>query len=62
MDAAKAYKVDVVPVIDSTATHKAILAAGFLPMTSYEAGVLKLFSLSAPTTNFNVSLTFTEIQ
>ena len=62
VDAAKAYKVDVVPVIDSTATHKAILAAGFLPMTSYEAGVLKLFSLSAPTTNFNVSLTFTEIQ
>ena len=62
VNAAKAYKVDVVPVIDSTATHKAILAAGFLPMTSYEAGVLKLFSLSAPTTNFNVSLTFTEIQ
>lgn len=62
VDAAKAYKVDVVPVIDSTATHKAILAAGFLPMTSYEAGILKLFSLSAPTTNFNVSLTFTEIQ
>ena len=62
VDSAKAYKVDVVPVIDSTATHKAILAAGFLPMTSYEAGVLKLFSLSAPTTNFNVSLTFTEIQ
>ena len=62
VDAAKAYKVDVVPVIDSTATHKAILAAGFLPMTSYEAGVLKLFSLSAPTTNFNISLTFTEIQ
>ena len=62
VDGAKAYKVDVVPVIDSTATHKAILAAGFLPMTSYEAGVLKLFSLSAPTTNFNVSLTFTEIQ
>ena len=62
VDAAKAYKVDVVPVIDSTATHKAILAAGFLPMTSYEGGVLKLFALNAPTTNFNVSLTFTEIQ
>ena len=62
VDSAKSYKVDVVPIIDSTATHKAILAAGFLPMTSYESGVLKLFALNAPTTNFNVSLTFTEIQ
>ena len=62
VDSAKSYKVDVVPIIDSTATHKAILAAGFLPMTSYEGGVLKLFALNAPTTNFNVSLTFTEIQ
>ena len=62
VDSTKSYKVDVVPIIDSTATHKAILAAGFLPMTSYEGGVLKLFALNAPTTNFNVSLTFTEIQ
>ena len=62
IDSTKSYKVDVVPIIDSTATHKAILAAGFLPMTSYEGGVLKLFALNAPTTNFNVSLTFTEIQ
>ena len=62
VDSTKSYKVDVVPIIDSTATHKAILAAGFLPMTSYESGVLKLFALNAPTTNFNVSLTFTEIQ
>ena len=62
VDSTKSYKVDVVPIIDSTATHKAILAAGFLPMTSYEGGVLKLFTLNAPTTNFNVSLTFTEIQ
>lgn len=62
VDSTKSYKVDVVPIIDSTATHKAILAAGFLPMTSYEGGVLKLFALNAPTANFNVSLTFTEIQ
>ena len=62
VDAAKAYKVDVVPVIDSVATHKAILAAGFLPMTSYETGVLKLYAMNAPTTEFTVSLTFTEIQ
>lgn len=62
VDAAKAYKVDVVPVIDSTATHKVILAAGFLPMTSYEAGTLKLYALSTPTADFTVSLTFTEIQ
>ena len=62
VDAGKAYKVDVVPVIDTTATHKAILAAGFLPMTSFEAGVLKLYALATPTTQFTVSLTFTEIQ
>ena len=62
VDAAKAYKVDVVPVIDSVATHKAILAAGFLPMTSYETGVLKLYAMNAPTAEFTVSLTFTEIQ
>ena len=62
VDAAKAYKVDVVPVIDTTATHKAILAAGFLPMTSYEAGTLKLYALATPTAQFTVSLTFTEIQ
>ena len=62
VDTAKAYKVDVVPVIDSTATHKAILAAGFLPMTSFEAGVLKLYALKAPTADFEVSLTFTQIQ
>ena len=62
VDVAKAYKVDVVPVIDTTATHKAILAAGFLPMTSFEAGVLKLYALKTPTADFSVSLTFTEIQ
>ena len=62
VDAGKAYKVDVVPVIDTTATHKAILAAGFLPMTSFEAGVLKLYALATPTAQFTVSLTFTEIQ
>lgn len=62
VDVAKAYKVDVVPVIDTTATHKAILAAGFLPMTSFEAGVLKLYALKTPTADFEVSLTFTEIQ
>lgn len=62
VDVAKAYKVDVVPVIDTTATHKAILAAGFLPMTSFEAGVLKLYALKAPTADFEVSLTFTQIQ
>ena len=62
VDVAKAYKVDVVPVIDTTATHKAILAAGFLPMTSFEAGVLKLYALKTPTADFEVSLTFTQIQ
>lgn len=62
VDADKAYKVDAVPVIDTTATHKAILAAGFLPMTSFEAGVLKLYALATPTAQFTVSLTFTEIQ
>ena len=62
VDVAKAYKVDVVPVIDTTATHKAILAAGFLPMTSYDGGVLKLYAMNAPTAEFTVSLTFTEIQ
>ena len=62
VNADKAYKVDVVPVIDTTATHKAILAAGFLPMTSFEAGVLKLYALATPTAQFTVSLTFTEIQ
>ena len=62
VDVTKAYKVDVVPVIDTTATHKAILAAGFLPMTSFEAGVLKLYALKTPTADFEVSLTFTQIQ
>ena len=61
IDVTKAYKVDVVPVIDTTATHKAILAAGFLPMTSFEAGVLKLYALKTPTADFEVSLTFTQI-
>ena len=62
VDVTKAYKVDVVPVIDTTATHKAILAAGFLPMTSFEAGVLKLYALKTPTADFEVSLTFTQVQ
>lgn len=55
------YKVDAVPVVSSTAIHKAILAAGFLPMTSFEAGVLKMYALQAPTAEFTVSLTFTEV-
>nr|DAQ91454.1 MAG TPA: Dec protein, OB-Fold, Decoration, VIRAL PROTEIN [Caudoviricetes sp.] len=62
IDTTKNYKVDVVPVIDTTATHKAILAAGFLPMTSFEAGVLKLYALKTPTADFEASLTFTQIQ
>lgn len=62
VDVTKSYKVDAVPVVSSTAVHKAILAAGFLPMTSFEGGVLKLYALQAPTAEFTVSLTFTEIQ
>lgn len=62
VDVSKNYKVDAVPVVSSTVIHKAILAAGFLPMTSFENGVLKLYALQAPTTEFTVSLTFTEIQ
>lgn len=62
VDVSKNYKVDAVPVVSSTAVHKAILAAGFLPMTSFEGGVLKLYALQAPTAEFTVSLTFTEIQ
>lgn len=56
------YKCDVVPVINNTATHKAILAAGFLPMTSFNAGKLTLYALNAPTADFTVSLTLTQIQ
>lgn len=62
VDVSKSYKVDAVPVVSSTAIHKAILAAGFLPMTSFEGGVLKLYALQTPTAEFTVSLTFTEIQ
>lgn len=62
VDTSKSYKVDAVPVVSSTAIHKAILAAGFLPMTSFEGGVLKLYALQTPTAEFTVSLTFTEIQ
>lgn len=62
VDVSKSYKVDAVPVVTSTAVHKAILAAGFLPMTSFEGGILKLYALQAPTAEFTVSLTFTEIQ
>lgn len=62
IDSTKAYKIDVVPVINDTATHKAIVAANFLPMVSYEAGVLKMYAMAAPTVNFNVTLTFTEVQ
>lgn len=56
------YTVNAVPVITTMEERAAVLSAKFMPMVSYDTGVIKFYANNAPSADFNIVLTFTQVQ